>query len=111
MGKKFDVDYFINKFSKIPEENWLTGFLGEEGFGVHCALGHCGVHGEYKETKESKALGELILNSEISLEYIHPHLNDPSGRMATIFEINDSGEGSRPKENILNVLTLIKNKS
>lgn len=37
---KYDADYFIKFFRKIPDEKWTTHALEENG--GHCALGHCG---------------------------------------------------------------------
>jgi hypothetical protein len=38
----YDVDYFINKFSKIPTRKWGTGQLDDHS-GHKCVFGHCGV--------------------------------------------------------------------
>ena len=38
----YGVDYFIRKFSAIPEAKWTTGIFRNQ-FGARCALGHCGV--------------------------------------------------------------------
>ncbi len=40
MKTKFTVDFFINKFSAIPEEKWCTGVQTSRD-NKHCALGHC----------------------------------------------------------------------
>lgn len=37
---KYDVDYFIEKFTGIPSRLWCMGTLTDE-HGRHCALGHC----------------------------------------------------------------------
>lgn len=36
----YDVSYFIEKFSKIPEELWKTGSFGFDEK-IACAKGHC----------------------------------------------------------------------
>jgi len=43
MNTKFDADYFINKFSAIPDWRWLSGNIGfrDEPSAPHCAVGHC----------------------------------------------------------------------
>ena len=44
METTMDVDYFLRKFSAIPEEMWLIGSQGERdiyGDKPHCALGWC----------------------------------------------------------------------
>lgn len=39
--KKYDVNYFINKFSKIPEKRWITDtFVGVNPLN-RCARGFC----------------------------------------------------------------------
>jgi hypothetical protein len=56
---KYTVDYFIEKFSAIPDEKWWTGDY--ENKGRFCALGHCGekfMRGGM--TEESMALGRLF---------------------------------------------------
>lgn len=36
----FDADYFIQKFSSIAEDKWITGnYVDSEG--RRCAVGHC----------------------------------------------------------------------
>lgn len=37
----YDADFFIEFFSKIPEEKWTT-WIFEDNKGRRCALGHCG---------------------------------------------------------------------
>jgi hypothetical protein len=59
----YTVDYFINKFEKIPSGRWTTGTLNHNG--AMCALGHCGVRetglgSGYIMTKEAKALGNIL---------------------------------------------------
>ena len=47
--------YFIDKFTAIPDEQWTTGFFTDKE-GRHCALGHCGAPSGY----EWRALSELV---------------------------------------------------
>lgn len=54
----YTVDYFIEKFSKIPEGMWITGDFGRGG--VHCAGGHCGCTYSKESTDEAMALAHLI---------------------------------------------------
>jgi hypothetical protein len=37
---QYTVDYFIDKFEKIPEEKWLVGSQGYDN-SAHCAIGWC----------------------------------------------------------------------
>lgn len=65
----YDFDFFIEKFSAIPDERWCEGQLTDE-HRRHCALGHCGglrglfITDRYgpirEEFPEAKALRELI---------------------------------------------------
>ncbi len=36
----YTVDYFIDKFEKIPEKDWTIG-IQQNGYGQRCAFGHC----------------------------------------------------------------------
>lgn len=51
---KYDAQYFVDKFSPIPDEQWTTGTYEDEN-GCKCALGHCG-DGSDTETFEGSAL-------------------------------------------------------
>jgi hypothetical protein len=42
MKTNYDIDYFISKFSAIPDERWAILEFGQFLDGPHCALGHCG---------------------------------------------------------------------
>jgi hypothetical protein len=42
MAKKYDVDYYIDKFTKIPRNQWTIHKVVDEDTGQKCALGHCG---------------------------------------------------------------------
>lgn len=56
---KYNVDYFIKKFTKIGRNRWYSGkFVGPHG--RKCALGHCGVRDDGSNTDESEALQELL---------------------------------------------------
>lgn len=47
----YNVDYFIKKFSAIPEDKWCTN-TRSNGYGQRCALGWCYPSGQ--EAKESE---------------------------------------------------------
>jgi hypothetical protein len=55
----YNAQYFIDKFSTIPEEKWCTGKFEDE-HGRHCALGHCGARKSFVRTEEANALSALI---------------------------------------------------
>lgn len=54
--KRYTVDYFIKKFSAIPENMWIVGSFGSPGR-PRCALGHC-----LDNTKEVESLQNLMKN-------------------------------------------------
>lgn len=56
MKKNYDLQYFINKFSKISMDKWCAGFYVETS--ATCAIGHCGV-------KEAQDRGDLFCLSEL----------------------------------------------
>ena len=57
----YDVNYFIDKFEKIPEENWCIG-MPQDGIGKMCAAGHCGYHTMmfFNDCEEAVALAMLL---------------------------------------------------
>lgn len=91
----YTVDYFIEKFEKIPEEKWITG-LYEDINGNHCALGWCGVKGDAND--ESAELTRLFWKIDKS-----------------VIRVNDGilyaeYQQSTPKQRILAALRDIKSK-
>lgn len=62
---KYDVDYFIDKYERIPDRNWLTGRYANHDDTIACALGHCGERTNsftlgVRGTEESIALKKLF---------------------------------------------------
>lgn len=51
-------EYFITKFTAIPEHLWQIGNYG--GNDIHCALGHCGNTDTSSSTEEARALGRVV---------------------------------------------------
>ena len=96
----YDVDYFITKFTNIPEDMWLKAHLGHTR---HCALGHCGVTSDptegYLMTEESNALIVLFGGDLTS--------NNPC---QVVYKVND-GSNDHPKRNILKKLKEIKERN
>ena len=90
-----DADYFIQKFTAIPEEWWIVGEIRDE-CGRCCAFGHCGELNDDNTplTAESTALVELL---------------QPLGRVA---DINDNSprvySEPTPRARILAALEWIK---
>lgn len=61
----YDTDYFIAKFSAIPDIQWCEGRFQNEN-GQHCALGHCGMKNYsdwFDQPREARALNRLFENS------------------------------------------------
>lgn len=63
MNQQYDVDYFIKKFEKIPEELIVPGVF-DDGKGGHCANGWCGAQ---DSRPEGKALQKIF--SPLALHY------------------------------------------
>lgn len=105
MGTKYTADYFIEKFSAIPEKQWTTGVLTSKSSiegepDCHCALGHCGMEDWDKPTEESLALVELF-GGEVKPERYYLDTD-----FEAVYEVND--DGYNPKGNILDKLGEIK---
>lgn len=64
----YNLNYFIEKFEAIPEEQWCVGTT-DNGRGQHCALGHCGMdnYSSLKEVPEALALKDLTIHRGISV--------------------------------------------
>jgi hypothetical protein len=57
----YTVDYFLNKFSAIPEDRWYIGDFSNEDKNKFCALGLCGCDGGKRIfTGEASALYDLF---------------------------------------------------
>ena len=93
MKSKFTVDYFIEKFTKIPDSKWAMGNyrVGQR----KCALGHCGYSNSNRpiHTEEGVALSQMFAKVNLLVS----HINDGFPEF-----------GVTPKERILVVLEHIK---
>lgn len=98
-SKIFTVDYFILKFSTIPDRLWTTGkYAGEQG--TKCAYGHCGLSSsEY--IPEAAALTQLFQRYlDVNPFFINDgHMMGVEAQFIT---------GNTPKQRILNALKRIK---
>ena len=72
--KKWDVNWFINKLSKIPSKFWITSNYEKRKDGQRycCALGWCGGN---RRSKESYALKKILrnviaVNDAIDIKYL-----------------------------------------
>jgi len=108
MKTEFTIDYFIDFFSKIPEEKWCVGtmkIIDTENLTYQCcSLGHLGLkqHFEIFTNKKARAL-QAFFNT------------DTSGRPSCVpvTNINDDYserhfKGATPKQRILNALKSLK---
>ncbi len=100
--RPYDIDYFINKFTAIPDDKWTTRRY-ETINDKCCALGHCGER-TTKHTIEATTLNDIIANS---------HIIPPQSKSTTIVYINDGDHNDykqdTPKARILAALNDIKN--
>lgn len=105
-----DVDYFINKFEKIPESKWSG--MDWEVDGARCVNGHCGVGRDNyaKGTPESIALNKLF--DKIAVTTIGRN-NYSSFYWWKTVSVNDGNtkeyQQPTPKQRILAALYDIKN--
>jgi hypothetical protein len=96
----YDAQYFIDKFSDIPEESWCTGVY-IDNLGRRCALGHCAYFGD----EDANGIRKLF-SSKIG------SINAWGGLVHRIGDINDGDHPDftqdTPKQRILAALQLIK---
>jgi hypothetical protein len=98
----YSTDYFIDKFSAIPDDRWCVGPYAD-GEGRFCARGHCGATklGVYND--EDRALVKLFWFSK-----------DAEGKSLylSVSEVSDGGDKrykqATPRERILTALDHIK---
>jgi len=106
--EQYTVDYFIDKFSNIPDNRWAVGECCDKK-GKYCAFGYCGEEALHPHfdlyTKESQALILLFAN----------FFNDNKkfdDKFKLVYHVNDGWHTERfglsPKERILTVLKMIK---
>lgn len=100
---KYDLDYFITKFSAIPECDWLEGSLQGDEPECKCALGHCNVTDLDRITQEEAIALIKIFGGKYASE------------CDVVYDVNDGNssryKGNNPKERILNRLNELKDAS
>jgi hypothetical protein len=69
MEKEFTVQYFINKFEKIPEDKWCM-YERNSSKGQHCAHGWCSIGSEGFSPQE-RALMDIAKANPILLQNCH----------------------------------------
>jgi len=102
---KYTVDYFIEKFSAIPEEMWTVGET-EDIDGKKCALGFCSLKSANNSNKETKSLCIILKPYLINIAPFRTNhiLNEE------IWYVNDRmiNHNRNPKKNILDGLMWVK---
>lgn len=96
----YTVDYFIDKFSKIPEGLWFVGDYYDRNGDGQCARGHCGKR-VCKESEEDEALLQLfdfsqnnsyvnstcIANINDGNDYRYPQLTPKQRVLAALYDV------------------------
>lgn len=104
----YDVKYFFNKFSAIPEERWTT--YSQFRNGKSCAFGHCsgGELGAGHTSIEGRALAQLFVDGGITCFF-------PDGSLDYAVAPINNGDDKRyqqstPKQRIIAALRDIAKK-
>lgn len=106
-NNKYTVDYFIDKFSTIPDNQFTLGEYVSKN-GTKCALGHCGFTNNDDTAVEGRQLNNLMTRAfgigaaNISDGAKNIYYFNPSR------SYNAKELGSTPKKRILTALELIK---
>lgn len=98
----YTIQYFIDKFKAIPEEQWTRGQLTDAN-GRHCALGHCGVKNidrRDETNKEAEALETIYRESFTKTAFLD--------QCYSVWYINDRNRVKTPKQNVLEWLESLK---
>lgn len=69
-NKIYDVDFFIRKFERTPEQIWLVGDYTNDEETQFCALGLCGARG-FGWNDEARALHGLFMITFQNIEEIN----------------------------------------
>jgi len=94
----YDVDYFLTKFSAIPDEQWCVGEFAWDG--MKCALGHCGEVVPFATTAESQALRWLFDVSVIAVnDGKDPRYKQPTPKARILAALRDLQEKQQKQQN------------
>jgi hypothetical protein len=72
---EYTVDYFIEKFSAIPDDEWYVGDYANLEETRRCARGHCGKR-IFVESPEDNALVNLFEYNVNVIGYVVSNIND-----------------------------------
>ena len=96
----YNAQYFIDKFTIIPDDKWATNVFFDETKDAYCALGHCGQRSAI-QTEEANGLSILFGSTQVH------HINDGFyGYVEPKFKTAASLHF--PKERILAALEVLK---
>jgi len=105
---KYTAQYFIDKFTLIPEDKWTTGVLNNGK--ACCVLGHCGLIEFYNSIDDYP---EEIIALIVMFSKLIKNKGRPWDQLSNVYEINDYKSlpyfQSTPKERILAALNDLKN--
>lgn len=102
----YSIDYFIRKFSKIPESKWGRGSLAVSN-GATCVLGHCGLV-EYQNPSD-EVISLIKIFAEGREIYQLPASPDRKEyHYHYVYDYNDVRNNLTPKQNIINKLKELK---
>lgn len=69
---EYTVQYFIDKFTAIPEELWFEEeFTNPANPEQHCAYGHCGCNPESQENMEANSLDRLFRDHDLNVALVN----------------------------------------
>lgn len=101
---KYNKQYFIDKFTAIPNDEWAIGkCIDDEG--RKCALGHCGI----RTLDKSYLDNEEAFNLVKLLTPIYPKDISLIADVQVVYDVNDGNlygdrEETTPKQRILEAL-------
>jgi hypothetical protein len=94
----YTVDYFITKFSAIPDDQWFVGeFQNPVVPSQQCAYGHCGCTPTEQENAEANILDRLFRDHDLNVACVNDgddskmagdfnHLPTPKARILAALE-------------------------
>jgi len=96
-AKKYNVDWFLKFFQKIPKKKWTTK-ISENKKGQFCAIGHLA-----RKTKEKDAYNNPVVQKldKLFMGDLTWHIND--NRLGYFKHL-----GKHPKNRIVNALKRVK---
>jgi hypothetical protein len=98
----YTIDYYIQKFERIPDDQWTTeAFI--DNVGRCCALGHCGDRDNVQDSPEAMAFSRLCHGDGIIIG-----VNDGNVNYTEWIARYDLPSLDHPKARILQFLNWLK---